>query len=164
MENEQKLIIADTSKNLNINKKYEQSDIKKLISQVKQKSKKDLIPNKTPVKLPQQKYKSLAHNKNLISLTYKTNTRNKIIFNPDIKSNSQNDINIKNIFTNVKSNYILKKIFSCLHKNKLLRIANYNRYIQIKLNLNINDYKEISVLYSSIEIEPIPGKREEYVK
>ena len=117
----------DTSKNLNINKKYEQSDIKKLISQVKQKSKKDLIPNKTPVKLPQQKYKSLAHNKNLISLTYKTNTRNKIIFNPDIKSNSQNDINIKN------NPISLHKTFQT--NNLIIKDVN-------KINMNFSDYSE----------------------
>ena len=34
-----------------------------------------------------------------------------------------------------------------------MNIVRYNKKIQERLNLNINDYKEYSQLYSSIEIE-----------
>ena len=56
-------------------------------------------------------------------------------------------------FEKLKSNYILKRIFNNLKKNKLLEIAKYNKELQKRLNLNINEYKEYSQLYSSIEIE-----------
>ena len=40
-----------------------------------------------------------------------------------------------------------------MKKKKLLEIMKYNKKLQKRLNLNINDYKEYSKLYSSIEIE-----------
>ena len=58
-----------------------------------------------------------------------------------------------NNFEDIKSNVILKKIFEIIQKNKLLDIANYNKKLQKRLNLTINDYKEYSQIYSSIEIE-----------
>ena len=51
----------------------------------------------------------------------------------------------KNDFDNLKSNFILKKIN--------LEIIKYNKKLQKRLNLSINDYKEYCQLYSSIEIE-----------
>jgi surface protein len=52
----------------------------------------------------------------------------------------------------IKSNYILKKIFSHLKVNKSLKINKYNKKIQNRLELNINNYKN----YSKIIIEIIP--------
>jgi len=52
---------------------------------------------------------------------------------------------------NIKSNYILKKILNLIIKNKLLNILKYNKNLQKRLNLSINDYKDSSHLYSSIE-------------
>ena len=52
---------------------------------------------------------------------------------------------------NIKSNYILKKILNLIIKNKLLNILKYNKNLQKRLNLSINDYKDSSYLYSSIE-------------
>ena len=52
---------------------------------------------------------------------------------------------------NIKSNYILKKILNLIPKNKLLNILKYNKNLQKRLNLSINDYKDSSHLYSSIE-------------
>ena len=54
---------------------------------------------------------------------------------------------------NIKSIFIVKKILSHLIKNKSLKIIKYNKQLQRRLNLSINDYKEYSQLYSSIEIE-----------
>ena len=59
---------------------------------------------------------------------------------------------------NIKSDYILKKIFTHLQKTKSLEIIKYNKKAQCRLNININDYKEYSEIYSKIEIELIPNK------
>ena len=59
---------------------------------------------------------------------------------------------------NIKSKYILRKIFDNLSKKKLLEIIHYNRNIQNKLNISMKDFKESSEIYSSIEIEVIPAK------
>ena len=64
----------------------------------------------------------------------------------------------KDIFENLKGNYILKKIFDNLKRKKSLEIMKYNENIKKRINLNINDYKEYSEIYSSIEIEIIPVK------
>ena len=63
----------------------------------------------------------------------------------------------------LKSRYILQKLFNNLLRKKLLEIIKYNKNIQKRINININDYKEYSEKYLSIEIEiaPIPSK---YVK
>ena len=45
------------------------------------------------------------------------------------------------------------KIFDFLKKNKLLDIIKYNKTLQKRIDLSINDYKNYSKLYSSIEIE-----------
>ena len=59
----------------------------------------------------------------------------------------------------------MKTIFNNLNKKKSLEIIKYNKYNQQRLNININDYKRYSELYSSIEIEIIPYKeRDMYYK
>ena len=62
----------------------------------------------------------------------------------------------KNIFKNVKSNFILSKVYHTLSKKKLLDIIKYNRELKKRININIKDYKEYSEIYSSIEIEILP--------
>ena len=62
-------------------------------------------------------------------------------------------VQIKDEFRKLKSNFILKKIFNIMNKNKLLLIVKYNKKLQNRLNLSIKDYKEYSELYSPIEIE-----------
>ena len=56
-------------------------------------------------------------------------------------------------FEKLKSDYFLIKIIDLIKKNKSLEIIKYNKKIQKRLNININNYKEYSQLYSSIEIE-----------
>ena len=56
----------------------------------------------------------------------------------------------KNAFDNLKSNYILKKIISLMKINKLLNIMKYNKKLQKRLNISIDNYKKY---YSEIEIE-----------
>ena len=68
-------------------------------------------------------------------------------------SNGEKQTKNKFYFHKLKSNFIFKKILNYMKKNKLLDIMKYNKRLQKRLNLNINDYKEYSQLYSNIEIE-----------
>ena len=72
------------------------------------------------------------------------------------KEENNNPIIKKNQFENLKSNFIFKRIFTYLHKRKLLEIIKYNKKMQKKLNINNNNYKEAMKIYSSIEVEIIP--------
>ena len=63
-------------------------------------------------------------------------------------------------FMNVKNDIILKKILNNLKKNKSLDILKYNKKFQKRPDLSINDYKDYSQLFSSIEIELIPADKE----
>ena len=74
------------------------------------------------------------------------------------KMNSEINNKLLKIFENLKSDYFLCKIFDTLQKKKLLEIIKYNKNIQKRINININDYKEYSEIYSSIELEIIPVK------
>ena len=56
-------------------------------------------------------------------------------------------------FENLRSNFILKKIFFIISRYKFLEIIKYNKKLQKRVGLNINNYEEFSKLYSSIEIE-----------
>ena len=58
------------------------------------------------------------------------------------------------IIDNIKSRYILSKIYNNMTIKKKLEIVNYNKRIQNRLNLDVKDYKE----YCEIEIEIIPTK------
>ena len=52
-----------------------------------------------------------------------------------------------------------------MKKNKLLEIIKYNKKLQKRLNININNYIEYSQLYSSIEIEikPVENKYGQFI-
>ena len=52
-------------------------------------------------------------------------------------------------YENTKSIYILQKFFENLPQKKLLEICKYNKNIQQRLNLSINDYKKFCESYSS---------------
>ena len=52
-------------------------------------------------------------------------------------------------FDNLKSDYFLRKLFDILKKDKSLNIIKYNKKLQKRLNININDYIECA----KIEIE-----------
>ena len=72
------------------------------------------------------------------------------------KENSKDNESAKPnpILENIKSRYILSKIYDNMIKKKKLQIVKYNKRIQNRLNLDVNDYKE----YCEIEIEIIPTK------
>ena len=64
-----------------------------------------------------------------------------------------------NLFRNIKNKYLLKLIFNYLKKEKLLNIIRYNKEIQNRLEININDY----IKCSKIEIEIILWEGEKYL-
>ena len=72
-----------------------------------------------------------------------------IILNKD----KLNQIKFKVDFDNLKCYYLLKKVFDIMKKNKSLKIIKYNKKLQNRLNISINDYKEYTQIYSLIEIE-----------
>ena len=66
----------------------------------------------------------------------------------------------KNKFIYLKSDYFLQKIFDNIQKRIFLKIIKCNIYIQKRVNININDYKNFSKKYSSVELEIIPIQNE----
>ena len=65
-----------------------------------------------------------------------------------------NGIKSKNYLENIKSIFTIKNIFQNLRKNIALNIIKYNKKIQNRLNIEINNYIQLSV----IKIEIIPSK------
>ena len=62
------------------------------------------------------------------------------------------------ILENLKSDYFLRKLYDNMTKKKKLEIVKYNKNVQNRLNLGIQDYKEYSETFTPIEIEIIPTK------
>ncbi len=77
-----------------------------------------------------------------------------------IKLEDSNQIKLNAGLRNIKSKLVLQKILNNLEKKKLYEIIKYNKNIQNKINININNYKEYSDL---IEIE-IKSVNNEYGK
>ena len=67
-------------------------------------------------------------------------------------------IKSKNKFVNLKSDYFIQKIFDYMKKRISLKIIKCNINIQKRLNIDINNYKDFSEKFSSIELEIIPIK------
>ena len=67
---------------------------------------------------------------------------------------------IKKIIDNIKSEYILKKVFANLSKYNLLAIIKYNKKVQNIFNIELKDYQEYSEIFSPIiiEITPVENK------
>ena len=75
--------------------------------------------------------------------------------NASKENNKENDIAKPNpIIDNIKSRYILSKIYNNMTIKKKLEIVKYNKKIQNRLNLSTKDYKKCC----EIEIEIIPIK------
>ena len=72
----------------------------------------------------------------------------------DISKNDQ----IKEL-KNIKSDFILKKIINFMKRNKLLEILKYNKKLQKRLNININDYRECAKIEIEIELNPDDRKK-----
>ena len=67
-------------------------------------------------------------------------------------------INSDDKLKKLKSDYFIQKFFDYIYKRKSLEIIKCNKSMQKRMNININNYKEYSEIYSSIEIEIIPIK------
>ena len=83
--------------------------------------------------------------------------------NASKENNKENESGKPNPITeNIKSRYILSKIYDNMTIKKKLQIVKYNKRIQNRLNLDVKDYKE----YSEIEIEIIhkKGKYGRFIK
>ena len=59
-----------------------------------------------------------------------------------------NLISSKNKLINIKSIYIMRKLFDFMNKRMSLEIIKYNINIQKRLNININNYKNYSEKFS----------------
>ena len=84
----------------------------------------------------------------------------KDIINKEKEIEKLNLIKPKNKYMKIKSDYFLQKLFNNIQKKISLEIIKYNINIQKRLNININNYKNFSELYSSIELEIIPIQNE----
>ena len=73
---------------------------------------------------------------------------------------NEEEIKYKVDLNNLKNNYFLMNLFDILQKQKSLKIIKYNKKIQKRLNLSINNYKEYSEQFTTIEIEIMPVKDE----
>ena len=72
-----------------------------------------------------------------------------------------NDIKSSISLINVKSDFFLEKLFDNVPKNLFFTIVKYNKKVQKRLKINIQNYKEYSEylqIFSPIEIEVIPIK------
>ena len=79
--------------------------------------------------------------------------------NASKENNKENESAKPNpIIENIKSRYILSKIYNNMTKKKKLEIVKYNKRIQNRLNLSIKNYKEYSETFTPMEIEIIPTK------
>ena len=75
------------------------------------------------------------------------------------KEKKDNDINLKSkkLFNNIKSIYIIKKIFNHLDEKKKLKAIKYNKKLQKKFNIKLINYKFLSSRYIIYE-NNIKGK------
>ena len=74
------------------------------------------------------------------------------------RNNNSKDKEMKQTKSNlvlekIKSDYFLMKLLGIMKKNRMFEIVKYNKKLQKRLNLSINDYKEYFKEYTSIEIE-----------
>ena len=70
-------------------------------------------------------------------------------------------IKSKDKYANIKIDYFLQNLFNNIERKKLLEIVKINKNIKKRLNINIDDYKEYSEKYSSIEIEIKPANNKD---
>ena len=100
-------------------------------------------------------FKSLNDkNNNITMIKNALNNKNLTKIFSDNKLNLLNKNNEKNILSNkVKSDYIIKKIFSYLNEKNKLKIIKYNKNLQNKININLINYKLFKGIYIEYESE-----------
>ena len=62
-------------------------------------------------------------------------------------------MSVKNKLSKITSKYILKDVFSLMHKKTLLNLIKYNKNIQDDLNISIDNYKKYRLIEIEIELE-----------
>ena len=97
------------------------------------------------------------NNKNLFANNNHSN--NSVIITKAKKINEYENIKSEKDIESIKSLYILKYIFSFLSEKQKLKIIIYNKDIQKKLDINIENYKRIRGIYREIDRN---GKGKEY--
>ena len=82
-----------------------------------------------------------------------------------VENSEKNQIKSFFKYVNIKADYFLQKVFDNLEKKKTLEIVKNNKNIKKRINICINDYKEYSDKYSSIEIEikPVNNKSGKFI-
>ena len=82
----------------------------------------------------------------------------KELINPSIIGKKRQNNN-RILFANIKSNDIIKNVFSYLDETVKLKAIKYNKYLQNKTDINLNHYKFLSGKYIIYEKD---GKGKEY--
>ena len=85
--------------------------------------------------------------------------------NPNAYSKNEKEELNNNIISkleNINSKFILKKIFNNLSEKQFLKIINYNKNIQNKLGLSINNYIDFTKII--IEIIPVKNYSDNQIK
>jgi len=78
-----------------------------------------------------------------------------------VKEQEQSKLIISNNkLRNLKSDYFIQKFFGYIPERKSMETIRYNKSIQKRIGININQYKVYSEKYSSIELDIIPMKGE----
>ena len=68
------------------------------------------------------------------------------------ENNKENEsAKLNPIIENIKSRFILSKIIDIMPKKKKLQIVRWNKKIQNRLNLSVQDYKQYSETFTPIE-------------
>ena len=67
----------------------------------------------------------------------------------------------KTEFKKLRNDFIFKKIIMFMKRNKSLNIMKYNKKLQKRLNININDYRECSEI--EIELKLVDGEYGKFI-
>ena len=70
----------------------------------------------------------------------------------------KNLIKLNDNYKNIKSIYILEKIFNNLETKRRLNLIKHNKKLKKKLDININDYKEASEIEIELKTKYVPGE------
>ena len=97
-------------------------------------------------------------NKNLIANGNHSNNSDTITKAKKIMNEYEN-IKSEKVIESIKSQYVLKDIFSFLSEKRKLEIIIYNKDLQEKLDINIENYKNIRGIYREGHKN---GKEKEY--
>ena len=87
------------------------------------------------------------------------NTTNKLNGKKEMPKKQNINISDKGNICNIKSKYIILQIFENIERKKFLQIIKYNKELQKKIDIGVNDYKYYFENYSPIEIEIIPADK-----